>query len=556
MAIDLAGLLDSITGAGAAASTDNNEATAAIKANTDALTSSFQQSVDRQQVVAANTQVVADVQNQGKLAAQNALQNFSAQWGGDTMDASGTQAKLAARHNEASAAADQALDIIRQKRSVSFFDDPLSWISNKLTINTDIDNYNSNITIANKAESDMDNINQSIDLRASAQAKIGTTITAASAQAASAISVASAQEAADTLARQGIAANTQGVQEIASMSYRQLQIATAGFDADAKYQELKNSQAHLALAYDQFDLEKKRFALQQAKEVNADGANQYIAEQINNGLKVMFPKNPAAWNVPPGKMTAVLSGKVPMDPILSQAFKVGESSKDYTVPGAGTRLLGVTPSDALTTLSFNPDTSPDMKGGIDILNQAKQLIDTKLAGQPIITPAQQKEYNDAVNKAANNILMAAANHTQDPTSVYYLPPADKIVQAIPEMQQDPVWQKVLAPMVAAKADLSNPAVVAGYVSNAVQAGTITLNQGAASITGLYQRGQEINMASKQLVSLGLTPKISYVGPDPYTGVGAIGKIDYTKAVEVKAALMRMSASGGNIFTNAPFTGTP
>lgn len=548
--IDLSNVLDQITQLGSGASTAAAEATSAVQANTAALTSSFQQSVDRQEVVAANTQVVADVQNQGKLVGQNALQNFSAQWGGDTADASGQQARLAARHNQASQAADDALDIIRQKRSVSFFDDPLSWISNKMTINTDIDNYNSNVTIANKAESDMDSINASIDLRAQAQAKIATTVTAASAQAASQIAVASAQEAADVLARQGIAANTQGVSEIANMSYRQMQIATAGFDADAKYQELKASQAHLALAYSSFDLEQKRFDLMQSKEVNADGANQYIAEQINSGLKVMFPNNPAAWNVPAGKISLVLSGKFPMDPVLAQAFKVGESSKDYTIPGAGTRLLGVTPSDALKTLSFNPTVSPDMAGGIGILNQAKQLVDKRLAGQPITTPAQQKEYDDAVNNQANTILMAAANHTNDPTSVYYLPSADKIVAAIPELQQDPVWKTVLAPMLAAKADLSNPAVVAGYVSQAVQSGTITLNQGAASLNNLYQRGQEMNIASKQLVGLGLTPKVSYLGPDPYTGVGAVGKINYVDAVEVKAALMRMSASNGNIFTNA------
>lgn len=545
MAIDLSGVLDNIQQLGAGASTSAVEATAAIKTNVDALTSSFQQSVARQQVVASSTKTISDVQQSGKLAAQNALQDFSAQWGGDTLDASGQQARLAQRHNDASAQADAALDIIRQKRSVSFFDDPLSWISNKLTINTDIDNYNSNITIANKAESDMDSINQTIDLRANAQAKIATTVTAASAQAASQIAVASAQEQADVLARQGIAANTQGVSEIANMSYRQVQIATAGFDADAKFQELKNSQAHLALAYDQFDLEKKRFALMQAKEVNADGANQYIAEQINSGLKVMFPNNPAAWNVPAGKMTAVLSGKVPMDPVLSQAFKVGESSKDYTIPGAGTRLFGATPSDALKTLSFKPTVSPDMAGGIGILEQAKKLVDVKLAGQPITNPAQQKEYDDAVNKTANTILQAAANHTNDPTSVYYLPSADKIAASIPAIGSSPLYQIVLAPMAKAGADLSNPDMVAGYAMQAIKDGKITLNQAALGISGMYQRAQEMNIASKQLVGLGLTPKISYIGQASGAGKfgGLSGKLDYTDTTAVMQNLMIRSSAG-------------
>lgn len=545
MAIDLAGLLDNIATLGAGASVAANEATATVRSNNAALTASYQQSVDRQQVVASNTKVVADTQNQGRLSAQNALQNFAAEWGGDTDDVTGTQARLAARHNTASAQADAALDTIRQKRNVSFFDDPLQWIENKATINTDIDNYNSNITIANKAESDMDSINQSIDLRANAQAKIATTITAASAQASSQIAVASAQEAADVLARGGIAANTTGVAEIANMSYRQVQIATAGFDAQAKYIDLKNSQAHLALAYDQFDLEKKRFALMQAKEVNADGANQYIAEQINSGLKVMFPNNPAAWNVPAGKLTAVLSGKVPMDPILTQAFKVGEQSKDYTIPGAGTRLLGATPSEALKTLAFSPTVSPDMAGGINILDQAKKLVDVKLAGQPITTPAQQKEYDDAVNKAANTILQAAANHTNDPTSVYYLPPADKIAAAIPAIGSSPLYQTVLAPLVKSGVDLSNPDVVTGFAMQAIKDGKISLNDAAMGISGMYQRAQEMNIASKQLVGLGLTPKISYVGQAAGAGKfgGLSGKIDYTDTTAVMQNLMIRSSAG-------------
>lgn len=556
MGLDISDILDSINSLGQSASDAASDATAAITSNTAALTQSYQQSVQRQQVVAANTQVVADVKNSGQLAAQNALQDFSAQWGGDTADASGTQAKLADRHNQASQAADDALDIIRQKRSVSFFDDPLAWVSNKLTINDDINNYNSNVAVANKAEEDMDSINQSIDLRASAQAKIATTVTAASAQAASQIAVASAQEAADVLTRQGFAANTQGVTDIANMTYRQMQVATVGFDADAKYQELKNSQAQLALSQANFSLEQQKFKIQQAKEVNADGANQYIAENIQAGLKVMFPTNPAAWNVPAGKLTAIMSGKLPMDPVILRAMQVGEGQKDYAGPDSGIRLLGATPSDALKTLSFNPTITPDMNAGIGILNQAKQLVDAKLAGQPIAGPAAQAAYDDAVNKQANLLLQASANHTQDPTSAYYLPGADKIVTAAPALQQDPVWTKVLAPMVAAKADLSNPAVVTGYVSAAVQAGTITLNQGAAGITNIYQRGQEMNLQSKQLVGLGLTPKVSYMAPDPYTGVGAIGKIDYTNKQAVTAALMRMSANSGNVFTQSPFQGTP
>lgn len=537
--LDLSTLLDSVNSLAGNAAQATSDATASIVSNNQALTASYQQSQDRQQIVAANTKIVSDVQQQGKLAAQNAMQNFAAEWGGDTDDASGQQARLALRHNQASQAADDALDIIRQKRSVSFFDDPLSWISNKLTINQDIDNYNANNTIAAKAENDMDSINQSIDLRANAQAKIATTITAASAQAQSQITVASAQEAADVLARQGIAANTAGVQEVANMSYRQFQVATAGFDADAKYQELKDSQAHLALAQGQFSLEKLRFNLQEQKSLDQVGADQYISSLIKLGRQIKYPNNPNAWSIPQGKYTALLNAK---DPELMDDLRVGQANE--TKGGVGVRILGNTPSEALDTLKYKPTITPDMAGGIGILDQATALVTKQLQGQPITTKQQKDQFDQSVNEAANQILQAAANHTNDPTSVYYLPPADKLAVAIPSIQQTPLYKTVIAPAIAAKVDLSNPDVVTGLASKAVQAGLLSLNDAAAGISGMYQRGQETNFASKQLVGLGLTPKLTYIGQAANAGKfgGLPGKIDYVKQDQVMQNLMQRSSA--------------
>lgn len=539
---DLASMLDDLNATGDDVSDAVTGATTAIQSNTQALTQSYQSSVARQQAVAASTKVVTDTQQLGKLQAQTALQNFAANIAGDTDDATGTQAKLAATFLQANSDAADALQTIKEKRSVSFFDDPLSWVSNKLTINHDIDQYNSNASIANQAEQQIDSTNQAISLRAAAQAQIATTVTAASAEAQSNIAVSSAQEAADVLGRQGIAQNTAGVKEVADMNYRQFQIATAGFDADARYQQLKQGQAQLAVSQANLSLEQQRFALMQKKEINADSANQYIADNINAGLKVMYPTNPAAWNVPAGKLQGIMSGKLPMDPILAQAMKIGENSKDTTLPDSGTRLLGLTPSDALTTLQFNPTIAPDMQGGVGILRQALDIVSKQTAGIPITTPAEKQAFDAKVNAQANALLQAAANHTQDPSSVYFLPGADQLAQQIPAIQQTPLYQKVLAPLIQAKVDLSNPDQVAGYAQKAIAAGTISLNDAAAGIAGMYQQGQIQNQASKQLIGLGLTPKISYMGNAAAAGtMGLSGKLDYTKQDQVMKNLMMRSS---------------
>jgi hypothetical protein len=544
MALDFAALLDQINSQGSAASEDVSGAMGVIAQNNAALTQSYQQSTDRANQVATSTKTVADVKNSGALQAQNALQNFAAEVGGDTADATGLQAQLAATFLSENKAAADKLAVITQKRSVSFLDDPLEWISNKLTINDDINEYNAHAVQANQAEAQIASTSQLIDLRANAQAKIATTVTAASAQAASQIAVASAQENAAQLARQGYVQNTQGVKELADMSYRKFQTTSAIFDADARYESLKHAQAQLALSYQSMDLEQKRFALQQQKEVDANGANQYIADNINAGLKVLYPTNPAAWNVPAGKLQAILTGKVPLSPELKKAMELGEQNKDLALPQSGVRILGITPADALDTLKYSPTLSPDQQAGVAILKQAQKMIDTKLAGQQITSPAQLAEYNKAINDQANLILAAAANHTQDPTSAYYLPPVDKIVQAIPAAQQDPVWTKVLGPLAVAKVDLSNPDQVAGYVSGAVKAGTISLNDGAQFLSNVYINGQKMNMESKQLKGLGLTPKISYIANS--AGAGWAGKTDFTDPTAVMKDLMGRSAAAENL----------
>lgn len=530
-------------------------AASAIGANGQALTKSYQVSSARAQATADATNVVSSTLNTGKAVAQAALRSFAASaGGGDDSNSIDLQATLAQNYLGATGQAAQALATITQKRSVSFFDDPLSWISNKLTINTDIDNYNDYSQQAEDAKNKIASINSLVDDRAVALNNQAATTSLAAAQAATTVSVNAAMEQKDNLDRQGIVANTQTAQELARLSYEQLQVKSAAFDTQAKYVQLQDSQAQLAIAQGNAELERERFALMKHKDEEQNAGNAYTATLINKGLQTMFPTNPAAWNVPQARLTAFLT-KQTSDPILSRALGVGEINKDQIDPTTGqnqtgaTRILATSPADALVALQYNPTLSPDTSGTVALLNQAKNLVDTQRAGQVPPKPGtpEVQEYNDKINQAAKSLLMASANHTADPTSLYYLPPADKIVSMIPGLADSPLNKEVIQPMAAAGGDLSNPAAVLQFALKASQqpGSDLSLNQTAADISTMYKTAQLANLSSKNVFNLGLVPKVSYMSKAPSL---LAGKLDYTDTKAVTSYMMIQA--GKDQFTNA------
>lgn len=531
----------------------NDSAKAAVSANNDATNSLYSASNARAQMVTDQTAVVAATKNQGQLVAQTALQSYAHALGVDAdgslsaQQATAQQTFLDASKNAADAAA-----TIAQKRSISFFDDPLQWLTNKITINTDIDNYNGAADQANTAEQFIQESNQLIDARAVALRNVQTVTSQAASEAATNIAVEQQQELQANLQRAGIAANTAGVEAITNMSYRQIQIANARLDSDSKYLQAIDDQKRLQLSQESHDLEAARLNLEMSKDQDKLGADQYMSGQLRKGLQLMFPNNPAAWDIPNGKYQAMISGKSPMDPVWKKAFDVAQAS-DQTGTSGG-RILGTSPADTIGTLAFRPTIAPNAQPTVDLLTSAATQAIATPAYKQAVANKDTKATSDIINNAVEQRVISDSNHTDSPTSLYYLPPADQIVQMNPGLQDSPLYSAVIAPAVKAGIKLDTPVQVTNLAMNAINAGAITLNDAANGISNIYAQGQAQNFAAKQLFSLGIVAAPSYIAADPQLSVGAVRKLNYTNPIDVKSALMRMS--GGNIFTNASFVGTP
>jgi hypothetical protein len=552
MPVDIAGILDQVNSinemsSGIAETTSN--AAFAIADNNKNLDDSYKASEARQNETAAATKLVQSVHNFGQLAAQDAIQSFAAHAAPSDLEISLADTYNAAEKNKA-----EALAVINQKRSVSWMDDPIGWIQNKLTINDDINKYNGFVQQSNDAEDQIAATNRMVDQRASAIAKTQTTITAASAEAGAQVAANQALEAADLLHRQGIVANTAGVEAIQRLNYQQLQIAGNKLDADARYIQIQTAQKELAMRQESMDLEKQRMALSSKKEGEADAANEYITNSIRAGMKVLYPNNPKAWDIDTGKYTAMMSGKVPMDPKLLYAYTIG-STNNQLDPTGTQRILATSPAQMAQVMIYKPDLSPDAKTTASLIDKAVQVVQNDNQYKQMVAAKDTKGIEDMINKTAQGLLDAQVNHASDPNSIYYLPPADVLMNSVPGMKDSPLAQKVLAPLITAKVDLSNPNAVAQYTVSAIKEGKITANQAATDIATLYGMGQTANIASKQVMQMGLTPTNKYIGNATAGGtLQGNGDIDYADRTAVLRNLMsrmRMTIdwgqSGGRIF---------
>lgn len=520
---------------------DVGRATEQVRVNNAAADASYAASNAAAQSVVAATRVVSSTQQQGALTAQAATQAYAHALGVDADGAlSAQQNQAQATFLDASARAAESARVIAEKRSVSFFDDPLQWLTNKVTINDDIANFNGAANEANTAEQFIQETNQLIDQRAVSLNAIKTVTTQAAAEAQTNILVAQQQELAENLKRAGLASNTAGIEAISGMSWRNIQIMSAKTDADSKVVAMQNAQDHLQIAREQLDLEKARLALQNTKEQEKDGADQYMHDQLVKGLKLMYPNNPAAWDIPDGKYKAMISGKTPLDPIWKTAFDRAQASDIV-----GSRSLGNSPADALNTLQYKPTLSPAAQPTVDLLNRGLAVATNSPAYKQAIAAKDPKAAQDVINAAVNQLVKSDAQHVDSPTSLYYLPPLNKIAESIPGVQDSPFYKTIVAPAATAGIDMSDPGQVAKSAIQAIKEGKISLNEAANNMSAMYGIGQQWNFEAKQLFSLGITAPPSYttnVSGLTFQGIpGKLGTVDWTNENQVKEMFMRLSA---------------
>ena len=539
-AIDISSVLSKSYVADAQAS----EGALAIQANVAGAQSSFIDTRNRLVDIGNADALIEFTKGTGQLVVESASQRVALSLGEDPADSMGKQATRAKELLAAQDARSKALSDIEAKRKVSFFNNPIQYITNQFTINDDIEAHNAAALKAEDIETKIQERNKFLATERQNFVLGQTTVTAGSVAASAERVRQLANIQADNATRQAYAANSQSVMELTQLSAQQLQFAATALNAQQTAEQVRMAQAHLALSQEEFS--RKKLQKQQG-----DAANQYLLDTINRGLAALDPNQPLLTAVNP-KLLGIIQGKIPLDGVLKQAFELGEMNRKVDLNGKPSRILGVTPFQTLQTLSFDPYLAPDQKAVaarmLEVVGVAKQSAEYKV----IEARKDEQAAKAYLNNAVQEVFKLDAAKVSGPTNLYWLPSIDSIVKDTPGLQELPTWQKVIAPAIAAKVELSNPDMVIQLIAAAASKGDISPNQAALDVATIYKQGQRVNVESKQFKNMGVSPLVQYNVP-VRTGPTSSPTVDASNPNEVLRTLTIIMArrynSGPGMFSS-------
>jgi hypothetical protein len=552
-------LLSQITSKAAVISEELARGVETVKSNDAKIQDSFNNTVATQRQLATDAATVMRAQGLAKLQVEDALARTALQFGADLEDTTGLQRQLAERYLSARAEQRTALDQIQQKKSINFMENPLGYIMAQFTVDDDIAKQNAADSRATQAAQQIEETNKLIDARAVAAARLQRTVNASTIEAAARTAASTATLAAEEAARQSLVANSKSVQEIVNLRVADMQTAAAGYDAVIKQKSLEISLQNLKLSQEAAARDAQRLQLSEAESRRAEerarregvvfdqtqAAGKYIQDMIILGYKTMYPNQPQKWEVPNSpKMLSLISGKVPLDGELKDAFEIGVLNSKVD-PTGGRRLLASTPIDGLRVLRLRPELSSDAKVTVQLMTDATEAAMASTQYKQAVAAKNPEEANKIINEAIKRTFQEKAAIVSDSTNPYYLPNIETIISTSPDLKRAvdanefPVYSQVLRPLSAAGVSLNSPDLVFQALVRPVTEGKIPLNQAAIELATIYRQGQRVNIESKQMLNFGIAPIESY-NVKINTGGLTNDTVDMANPNEIMRAMLKLS----------------
>lgn len=458
--------------------------------------------------------------------------------------------KYAAMADDAQQAKDDALAEISRKDSTSLLDNPLDWIMNKFTINADIAKHNDANAVLASANERIASMNANTQSTIITQNAITAPITAASAEAATRNAAAKATLDAKTAQEQGLQYNLQGIQAVMGASKEDLNTAFQLNNAKNAETQTKIALEHLALSKQEFAFRQQEWQDKQDDKADQNALGQSVLDSINRGR--LTRGEPAMDDVSGKMVLASLKGKTPLSQAMNADYESGERSKL-----TGVNSIGASPAQSAMNLNALPyKLAPAQIPIKDLLAASASDVSSavhSVQGTNTTNPALQglagSKDKDQLAHALNNVAQGRLNvynaniNPGDASNPYNIGSVNVLAKSSQVIQNLPVYQKVLQPLVEQGVDVSDPKKMATLVGDAVAKGTIT-HEEAMGMATIFQVGVANNLATRNFESFGLVPKKQYNSPIAINSGGfhSTAVIDYTNPEAVSRAIIQKQAS--------------
>lgn len=385
-------------------------------------------------------------------------------------------------------------DVINSKLAIGM-DDPIAYIGAQLTVNRDIQQHNAVNAELQGTFDQIHNLNLATAESAQLQTQFAQTVTVASAEAAARMASTEAAVKANQMATQALQFNVEGVKTALGATKEEL-------DNLFKAKQLQLSQSNNDIAAGHLALAQKEFAFRMEEKLKTDGMDSAILRSINLGRA---SRGLAGLDQMKAQVAlAALKGKGPMSDEFMADYKSGEMAL-----ATGQISLGATPADVIQRIGERQvlNVSPPQELVKQKLGDALALASPQLKSlDPRDLAGAQRILNDSATKVVQRD--AAEVKPNDASNLFSIAPIASIVKVSPAAANEPVYQKVLKPLMDTGVDMNDPNQVMAATVSAIQKGTISYTD-ALGLATIYQAGSNANLAQRDLPKFGIAPVYAY-----------------------------------------------
>lgn len=443
---------------------------------------------------ASDASLVSATKSAADLSTQSARQALGIKFGTDENAQNQVYTALSDKITSTYKTKTALEDVINSKLAIGM-DDPIAYIGAQLTVNRDIQQHNAVNAELQGTFDQIHNLNLATAESAQLQTQFAQTVTVASAEAAARMASTEAAVKANQMATQALQFNVEGVKTALGATKEEL-------DNLFKAKQLQLSQSNNDIAAGHLALAQKEFAFRMEEKLKTDGMDSAILRSINLGRA---SRGLAGLDQMKAQVAlAALKGKGPMSDEFMADYKSGEMAL-----ATGQISLGATPADVIQRIGERQvlNVSPPQELVKQKLGDALALASPQLKSlDPRDLAGAQRILNDSATKVVQRD--AAEVKPNDASNLFSIAPIASIVKVSPAAANEPVYQKVLKPLMDTGVDMNDPNQVMAATVSAIQKGTISYTD-ALGLATIYQAGSNANLAQRDLPKFGIAPVYAY-----------------------------------------------
>jgi hypothetical protein len=517
---------------------------AELEANNAAI---FKQSAEDSSTVEAAKQA-------GILQTQARIAKTAATFGTDILAQNEQFTQLADTGRAAYAKKQELADVIAQKESVSIFDNPIEYLINKFTINSDITAHNAANAMLQNSQARIQELNSETQSTVQTQKMLETGVTVASAAAAARDAAVSANVNANKSLIQAAGYGVKGIEAVLTSSKAKLEADNLAFNGTNAAEHIRIAQANLALS--------AAAAAERVREFNIRQSDREDEKAVGMGMIATMNKGRQARGAPP---LDDLNGKMVFRALTGKGGKISAEMQADMEAGARFEINGIksvagTPVELAQRinsgidLGLTPAQQPIksvVQQAINIVSAASKDPFSKEAmanpGLKGTDPKNKDQMIAAVNNTAQAIINSQAREIKpgDKDNMFQILSFNTIAQHSAVVQATPLYKKVFKPLMDQGVQLTDPKQIFNLVATAASKGTITHKE-ALDLTTFYHVGVGINRADRNLEGIaGLVFSNSYnakVETNPFGLMTTDSIVNLTDPGQVSNALLKVQSA--------------